>query len=207
MKNNLVYIWLGILSLAILGVFLKMNQTSVEAAASTTPSNAVENANRGDGNYKMAFVNTDSLVSKYEYHKGLREKLETKFRSMERELERRSKVFQENYQVLEQEAARLSEAELQMAQAELMQKQQELIAYRDQQAESLSSEEAELTQLLLQDLDSVLINIQAEQNLDFIFSMNAASFLLKANNAYDITPSIISRLNSAHEKRKANTAK
>ncbi len=203
MKNNLVYIWLGILSLAILGVFLKMNQNSIGDSATSRSSAPAENIISDGVNYKIAFVNTDSLVSKYEYHKGLREKLETKFRSMERELERRSKVFQENYQILEQEAARLSDAELQMAQAELMQKQQELIAYRDQQAESLSSEEAELTKLLLQDLDSVLVNIQAEQNLDFIFSMNAASFLLKANNAYDITPSIVNRLNAAHEKRKA----
>jgi outer membrane protein len=203
MKNNLVYIWLGILSLAILGVFLKMNQNSIGDSTTSRSSAPAENIISDGVNYKIAFVNTDSLVSKYEYHKGLREKLETKFRSMERELERRSKVFQENYQILEQEAARLSDAELQMAQAELMQKQQELIAYRDQQAESLSSEEAELTKLLLQDLDSVLVNIQAEQNLDFIFSMNAASFLLKANNAYDITPSIVNRLNAAHEKRKA----
>jgi len=203
MKNNLVYIWLGILSLAILGVFLKMNQNSIGDSTTSRSSAPAENIISDGVNYKIAFVNTDSLVSKYEYHKGLREKLETKFRSMERELERRSKVFQENYQILEQEAVRLSDAELQMAQAELMQKQQELIAYRDQQAESLSSEEAELTKLLLQDLDSVLVNIQAEQNLDFIFSMNAASFLLKANNAYDITPSIVNRLNAAHEKRKA----
>jgi outer membrane protein len=203
MKNNLVYIWLGLLSLAILGVFLKMNENKLGNTTKPNVTNPSENIISDGISYKIAFVNTDSLVSKYEYHKGLREKLEIKFRSMERELERRSKVFQENYQVLEQQAANLSDAELQMAQAELMQKQQELIAYRDQQAESLSSEEAELTKLLLQDLDSVLVNIQAEQNLDFIFSMNAASFLLKANNAYDITPSIVSRLNTAHEKRKA----
>lgn len=188
-------------ALALAGViFLVVTRNSSvsaepEAASGSKPVEAPE------GGYRLAYINTDSLVAKYEYHKGLKEQLEKKAQRLESDLARRSQTFQENYQVLESQAANLNQQQLQAAQADLMQKQQELMQYRDQQVQLLAEEEQKLTKLMKDDMDVILQRIREEQGIDFIFSLDPSGVLLYANEAHDITNEVVKRLNEEYAKR------
>lgn len=195
-------------SLALVGVvYLLINDFSAPSmSGSAEPENAaadtaVRLTTPADG-YKLAYINTDTLVAHYNYHKGLKEQLQKKAQRAEADLARKQKTFEDNYMVLEQEAKNLSQEQLQYAQMELGQKQQELLAFRDQQMKILAEEEQKLTLLLMEDLEAVLVQIKEEEGLDFIFSEGSGSSLLGANPDHDITMAVVARLNAQHAKRK-----
>ncbi len=175
-------------------------QPSSSASSAETASLPAALGN-GEGSLRIAYINNDSLIAGYLYQQELRASLERQAKAFESDLQRKSKVFEENYAILEQQAANLTDAQLQMAQAELMQKQQELIQYRDEKAQQLAEEEARLTQELKKDLDAVVTQLREDQNIDFVFSLDPSSILMYANSAFDITPLVLEKLNAGHEAR------
>lgn len=148
---------------------------------------------------RIAYINTDSLVEKYDYHRELRSKLEKRAKQLEQDLEKKSRTFQENVQLLQQQADQMSEAELQAAQMDLQQIQQQLMDYRDEKSGELAEEEQELNLLIMDDMESILENIKEEFNLDYILSYDPSSILLAANEDYNITDIVVERLNKKHK--------
>lgn len=202
--KNVLYglVFLQFLLIAYLFYNQFSNKPALVKAENTSTAKAAQlPTNLPEGTLKLAYINNDSLIAGYAYQQELREGLEKQARALEADLQRKTKVFEENYAVLEQQAPNLSDAELQMAQAELMQKQQELIQYRDERAQELAGEEARLTQELKKDLDAVVEKLRLEEDIDFIFALDPSSILLYANSAYDITPQVIERLNASHAAR------
>ncbi len=197
MTQKIGLIWSALLTLAL--AFLLYNQFNKTKVGESLSNQAILDTNSQVSPYRLAYVNSDSLVKGYMQHKGMQEKLEKKAMGLEKELERRTRIFQENYAILEKEAPNLSEAQLQSAQADLMQKQQELIQYRDSKAQELAQEEAELVQVLQSELDSVLTEVRDELKLDYVFSLNPSGALLKAAPAHDITNLVLDRLNNLHK--------
>jgi outer membrane protein len=188
-------------SLALIGVIYLLIQGSGNENASGE-SQTKQVAVKSAGGLSLAFVDTDSLVSKYEYHQELKSKLEGRAQNMEADLASKSKTFQENITILEQQAGNMSPQQVQQAQAELQQKQQELMMYRDEQSQALSREEQELTLLLKEDMDNLLDSLKVEMGYDFIFSFDPTSSVLAANPEWDITDIVVEGLNKAYAAKK-----
>ncbi len=157
---------------------------------------------KSEGELRLAFVRTDTLLTKYELHKELKGKLETKAKEIESELARRNEAFQENFKVLEQQAASMSQEQIQQTQMELQQIQQGLLQYRDERTQELAREEQELTMLIMEDMDAILDSLRLENGYDFIYSYDPASNLLSANPSYDITDIVVKALNDSYQKKK-----
>ena len=85
-----------ILSIAVAFLFWKVYSGDNHSKA-TQPKNAEEvTANLENQDFegvRIAYINTDSLVNRYEFHKELRQKLEKKARALESELAKRQKVL------------------------------------------------------------------------------------------------------------------
>lgn len=203
-KPSLLYGLITIQFLLIAFLMFKVlsgeESSTPSSSSSTTNSTSPSVARSGEG-IRIAYINNDSLIAGYQYQQELRASLEKQAKTFEADLQRKSKVFEENYAILEQQAPNLSQQELQMAQADLMQKQQELIQYRDEMAQKLAEEEARLTQDLKGDLDAVVNLLREEEDLDFIFTLDPSSVLLYASSSYDITSMVIERLNASHAAR------
>lgn len=150
---------------------------------------------------KVAYIRMDTLVAKYEHHKELRRQLEQKYKSMEADMARRTRIFEENYRELEKEAKNLSPRELQAAEADLMAKQQELMRYRDSRAQELLAEEAKLNSLIKKDLDEVVEELAKEFQVDLVFTMDAAGTILYGKADFDITSEVVKRLNERYSAR------
>ena len=156
---------------------------------------------------RIAYINTDSLVKDYEYHKELRAELEEKAKRLESDLSSKSKVFEENLSILQQQAESMSQEELQSHQMDLERTREGLLRYRDEQANQLALQERELNQRIKDDMESVLNDIKEEYNLDFVLSFDPNSILLNANEDYNITALVVDRLNKKYHSKKeeANT--
>ena len=203
-QRALIFSLLGIQIILIVFLLFKVMGTSDEQNldAETLSSTAVEEDSTASTALRVAYINNDTLIAGYAYQQELRESLENQARLLDADLQKRTKVFEENYTLLEQEAPNMSPEELQYAQADLMQRQQELIQYRDARAQELAEEEARLTNELLDDLNAVLKELKKEQGIDFIFSLSPTSSLLMANDRYDMTQQVVSRLNENYAARK-----
>lgn len=203
-QRALIFSLLGIQTILIVFLLFKVMGASDEQNldAETLSSTAVEEDSTASTAPRVAYINNDTLIAGYAYQQELRESLENQARLLDADLQKRTKVFEENYTLLEQEAPNMSPEELQYAQADLMQRQQELIQYRDARAQELAEEEARLTNELLDDLNAVLKELKKEQGIDFIFSLSPTSSLLMANDRYDMTQQVVSRLNENYAARK-----
>ena len=203
-QRALIFSLLGIQTILIVFLLFKVMGTSDKQNldAKTPSSTAVEEESTASTALRVAYINNDTLIAGYAYQQELRESLENQARLLDADLQKRTKVFEENYTLLEQEAPNMSPEELQYAQADLMQRQQELIQYRDARAQELAEEEARLTNELLDDLNAVLKELKKEQGIDFIFSLSPTSSLLMANDRYDMTQQVVSRLNENYAARK-----
>jgi outer membrane protein len=203
-QRALIFSLLGIQTILIVFLLFKVMGTSDEQNldAETLSSTAVEEDSTASTALRVAYINNDTLIAGYAYQQELRESLENQARLLDADLQKRTKVFEENYTLLEQEAPNMSPEELQYAQADLMQRQQELIQYRDARAQELAEEEARLTNELLDDLNAVLKELKKEQGIDFIFSLSPTSSLLMANDRYNMTQQVVSRLNENYAARK-----
>ncbi len=203
-QRALIFSLLGIQTILIVFLLFKVMGTSDKQNldAETPSSTAVEEESTASTALRVAYINNDTLIAGYAYQQELRESLENQARLLDADLQKRTKVFEENYTLLEQEAPNMSPEELQYAQADLMQRQQELIQYRDARAQELAEEEARLTNELLDDLNAVLKELKKEQGIDFIFSLSPTSSLLMANDRYDMTQQVVSRLNENYAARK-----
>jgi outer membrane protein len=158
-----------------------------------------------DRGVRIAYINTDSLVEKYDYHRELRTKLEQRAKDLEADLAQKSQIFQENIKLLEEQASEMSDEQLQAAQLDLQQSQQRLMMYRDEKAQELADEEQQLMSLIKDDMDVILDNIREEYGLDFILSYDPSSILLDANEEYNITDIVAERLNEKYRNKEANT--
>lgn len=192
-----------VLLIAVVFLFYREFSNKTEKSAQQSEAEAI--ASKDFSNLRIAYINYDSLVVRYDYHKELKEKLEKEAKALETELARRSKIFQEDVAILQQRASELSEERLQSAQMELQQKQQELMMYRDQQTQRLAEQEQELTSLLRDDLDDVLKQIREEYELDLIFSYDSRSDLLAADEGLNVTESVLNRLNEKYKASKGDT--
>ena len=155
-QRALIFSLLGIQTILIVFLLFKVMGTSDEQNldAETLGSTAIEEDSTASPALRVAYINNDTLIAGYAYQQELRESLENQARLLDADLQKRTKVFEENYTLLEQEAPNMSPEELQYAQADLMQRQQELIQYRDARAQELAEEEARLTNELLDDLNA-----------------------------------------------------
>lgn len=203
-QRTLILSLLGIQSILIVFLLYKVLGTSEQQNLDPEiPSAAVgEGDTTTSAELRVAYINNDTLIAGYDYQKELRESLENQARLLDADLQKRTKIFEENYTLLEQEAPNMSPEELQYAQADLMQRQQELVQYRDARAQELAQEEARLTNELLDDLNAVLKELKKEQGIDFIFSLSPTSSLLMANEQFDMTELVVRRLNDNYAARK-----
>lgn len=197
------------LILLIAVAYLFIHEFSSDTASANTGMSSEELNENLEGQdmsgVRIAYVNTDSLVEKYEYHRELSAQLEKKARRLEQEMAQKTKAFQENITLLEQKASQMNEAQLQQAQMDLQRVQQNLMAYRDQKGMELSRQRSELDSLIKLDLDTILNNIKNEYDIDFILSFDPNSILLAANENYDITPMVVERLNRHYRQDQAAT--
>jgi outer membrane protein len=199
-KQGIINIAFG-LGLAVLFVLHFLSpQTTVNVEASENTPSQVKAPRDSGAALHIGYIRTDSLLQKYDRHKELSKLLEGKMGKMEREWERRTKLFKENLQALEEEAPKMSQRELAMAQQELAMKEQELMAYRERKTQEFMREEQELNKGLYEEVYDAINKVQAKLNLDMVFMLEMGGSLVWADEAFDITNEMAAELNSRDKK-------
>lgn len=175
--------------------------------ASTTETKASSNGEVAIGDVKVAFVYTDSVINKYDYFKSKSEQLTEKGKKFESDLQGRAKGFEQEVQNFQQTGGNMTVNQQRSKQEELGKKEQNLMTYRDNLMKELSADEAALYSEVFDKVQSFLKNYAQKNELDVILSYTKGGAVWYANDALDLTSSIIDGLNKEYSTTSKDSVK
>jgi outer membrane protein len=155
-------------------------------------------------NPSIAYVNSDTLLTNYNYYEVVSKKLEEKRLKLQQDYTRRAEGLQKQIEDYQRTVNNLTIAQARAVEEDLGRKRQNLLQYQETISQDLMREEAAITQELYEKVASFLKTYGDANNLQVVLTYSAGSGLLYANDALNITDQVISGLNSLEESN--NTA-
>jgi outer membrane protein len=149
------------------------------------------------GPLKVAFINIDSLVSKFSLYKENAIKLTDKQKQIEAELKEKNDKFQKNAMDFQYKINKglVTTAEAQDIQKNLTDEQQNLYKLRDQLTQDFSQEQAVMNRQMIEAIEKYLKEYTKDHPYHYIFSYSFGQNLLYANDSLEITNDVLVKLN------------
>ena len=144
----------------------------------------------------IVFVNTDSLLNNYDFFNTLKAKIEIKQDSIDRLLKGKGKELEGEIQVYQKQAIGMTDMEKQLTEEKLMQKQQGLAQLKEELIGVLNDEESVLNDSIHNNLIGYLREFNKVKNYHYILGYQKGGGILLANDALDITGTVLEGLNS-----------
>jgi outer membrane protein len=169
-------------------------KTETKASATTTSVSADE---------KIVYVNSDSLLTKYEYFKDLKTKMETKGKNAESDLVAKQQAFQREVQQYQAQQNSLAAEQRAATEQRLSRKQQELQAYSQNAGAALQNEQAKEQEVLYDKVAEYLKTYAKSKGYKMVLTYSKGnSAILFADESLDVTSAVITGLNEAYKKDK-----
>ncbi|RYG19954.1 MAG: OmpH family outer membrane protein [Chitinophagaceae bacterium] len=152
---------------------------------------------------KIVYVNSDSLLTKYEYFKELKSKMETKGKAAESDMAAKTQAFQREVQQYQQQQNTLAADQRAATEQRLARKQQELQAYQQNAGAALQSEQAKEQEVLYNKVAEYLKTYAKTKGYKMVLTYSKGnSAILFADESLDVTNAVIVGLNEAYAKDK-----
>ncbi len=187
----------GLVALAVIGLFSQCDGNKTE----TNSTNNASTGTAGTATMKIAYVDVDTLLSKYDFWNDLNEMMMRKEENARATLNERAKSFdaeaKEFQRKLENNAFTRERAE--QEQARLQKKQMELQELQNRLANELQQENQKNSLQLRDSINSFLKIYNKDKGYSLIISNTSFDNLLYADPAYNITQEIIDGLNKRYK--------
>ncbi|MBP8067033.1 MAG: OmpH family outer membrane protein [Pedobacter sp.] len=152
---------------------------------------------------KIVYVNSDTLLTKYEYFKDLKSKMETKGKAAESDMAAKTQAFQREVQQYQQQQNTLPADQRAATEQRLSRKQQELQAYQQNAGAALQSEQAKEQEVLYDKVAEYLKSYAKTKGYKMVLTYSKGnSAILFADESLDVTNAVIVGLNEAYTKDK-----
>ncbi|NUO00686.1 MAG: OmpH family outer membrane protein [Saprospiraceae bacterium] len=147
---------------------------------------------------KIAYVNADTLLEKYEFFKKQREAFQKKEKDADAALKAKGRALEKDFMATQQKAQQglLAPSAMQQEEQRLMAAQQKLVAEQERITKALLDEDKKIRDELQKAILDQLGTIKKEEGFDFIFSYTAGGQLLAVNDSLDITQRVLEILNT-----------
>ena len=167
---------------------------SAETTASTPPSADKE---------AIVYVNSDTLLTKYEYAKDIAKRLETKGKSAQDDLAARGQSFQREVAEYQRNQATLSADQRQTTEARLQREQQSLQTYQQNATAEFQNSQATENGKLYDKIADFAKTYAKEKGYKMVLTYSKANpTVLYGDPSLDVTADVLSKLNAAYEKEK-----
>lgn len=195
------FIFKGILALAVALSFSQCaNNQNSAAPAPATNSEEVANAN-----LRIAFVEIDSLLTKYNFCKDLNELMLQKEENIRTTLNEKAKKLEADAREWERKVQNngfASQERAQQEQQRILKQQQDLQTLQQKLSDELAAENQKNNLELRDSISSFLKQYNKEKNFDLILSNSGLDNLLYAKKALNITDEVVNGLNSRYTPKK-----
>jgi outer membrane protein len=171
------------------------DQQGQSGSASQEAENAAE---VGITDLKIAYIQTDSVISKFDFYKTKSEEITEKGKKFENELGSRARGFEQEVANFEQTAGSMTINQQRAKQEELVKKERNLMTYRDNLMQELSADEAKLYSDVYDKVQEYLTEYAEQNELELILSYTRGGAVWYSKKALDITDDVIAGLNKKH---------
>ncbi len=184
---------LGMFGIAAM-TFFSCNQPG-ETASSETAS---ENSELVTGDLKIAYIETDSVITKFDFYKKRSEEITDKGKKFESELSTRAKGFEQEVTNFQQTASSMTPNQARAKEEDLMKKERNLMTYRDNLMQELSADESKLYSEVYDQIQEFLVGYAQEKELDMILSNTRGGAVWYSKKSLDVTEDVIGELNKRY---------
>jgi outer membrane protein len=146
----------------------------------------------------IAYINSDSLLSNYDYFKDLEKEFVNKREKLEAEYRNRAQGLQQEIASFQQTANSMTINQARAVEEDLRKKQQNLMVYQEQLTQQLMQEEAGMNSDLYDKVADYLRAYGSDKNLQLVLTYAKGSGVLYANDSLNITEEVIVGLNNAY---------
>jgi outer membrane protein len=182
--KNITIIWNAILTVLVIFLFVNQNKKSESSPITTSEGKTI------------VFVNTDSLLTNYDFYKDAQKEFENKGYRLQVDLGNKERALQNEIKAIQQRAAAMSQAELQAADMTLQKKGAELQQYSQTKQQELGLEQAKKNEELYNNIYDYINKVNAENKFQFVLGYSKiGGGILFANPDVEVTEEIIEGLN------------
>jgi outer membrane protein len=152
----------------------------------------------------LVYVNIDSLNTKYEFVKVLKNDLETTGKKLQAEIQTEQSAFEKEAADFQKQVANnaIPEAKAKIQYEALMEKQQAIGEKKDRYTQEVANKELDMNLRLLDTVTNFLKRYNRKFNYDYILGMKTAGEIIVANDSLDITKDVLNSLNNEYSARK-----
>jgi outer membrane protein len=160
-------------------------------------------ADSGNTMGAVAFVNTDTLLEKFESFKAMRASFDKKGQQAEAELSNRMRALESEYMEVQKkiQAGTMTESLIKDAEQTLGRKQQELAMLREQRTGQLMEEEKNLSKKLNDQIFDYMQEYAPAHGLKYVLGYTRGGGILYAADSLDITPDVLEGLNNKYRNK------
>lgn len=152
---------------------------------------------------KIAYINSDSVLEKYEYLKANRVQLEQKTKKIEQEYRNRAQGLQNEITAYQRNVSSMTLGQVKAVEEDLGKKQQNLQMYQQSISQQLMEEEAKLNRELYDRVTKYLQKYARDKNLHVVLKYDLSSDVLFAGEALDVSADVIQGLNDEYKQEKS----
>jgi outer membrane protein len=168
---------------------------SADTAASITPPSADKEA--------IVYVNSDTLLSKYDYAKDITARLESKGKSAQSDIASRGQAFQREVAEYQKNMGTLSADQRQTTEARLQKEQQSLQTYQQNATAEFQNSQATENGKLYDKIADFAKSYAKEKGYKMVLTYSKANpTVLYGDPSLDVTADVLKKLNDAYEKEK-----
>lgn len=160
-----------------------------------------DNVNGSAAEMGIVFVNTDSLIIKYDLARELSEELIRKEESSRTDFNERVRVFEQDMMEFQRKLQNNGFLSLDRAQSEerrLRQKEQELQALNTRLTNDLMEAQNTMNQQLRDTITNFLKDYCKEKSYSMVLSNTMGDNLLYADSVFDVTDDVVAKLNERY---------
>lgn len=177
-------------------------QNKKEGAVTTTSATKSETA-AVSGKDQIVYVNSDSLLTKYQYFKDLQAKMETKTKAAQGDMGAKAQAFQREVAQYQQQQNTLPADQRAATEQRLSRKQQELQAYQQNAGSALQREQAQEQEKLYDKVADYLKTYAKKKGFKMVLTYaKGNSAILFADESLDVTSEVLTGLNEAYKTEK-----
>jgi len=169
----------------------------------SAPSKSTATAGQsGPSDIKIAYINSDSVLSGYDFFKSTRDILEAKGKKLDSDFRNRAQGLQNDYNAYQKNVGNLTIGQAKAIEEDLAKKQQNLQMYQQSLQQEVAKDEAKITQDLYKRITEYLKTYSAEQGYQIVLKYDPSSDVLFGAAPLDITKQVIQGLNEAYKVEK-----
>jgi len=174
-----------------------------DAKTTSTDSSAKTETATVKNNEPIVYVNSDSLLTKYEYFKDLKVKLDAKSKAAQNDLGTKQQAFQREVAEYQQTQNTLPADQRASTEQRLARKQQELQTYQQNAGAALQNEQAVEQEKLYNKIADYLKIYAKEKGFKMVLTYQKGnSAILFADASLDVTSEVIVGLNEGYKSDK-----